>query len=99
MPSAWANRSTIWTRLTQDFARALVGLGRALARTAHVADLCWAFALHAVYKVLQAMTYTRGAYTVVYPVVRGTGPLVHRGRRRSVFQEHYGRCNGLGWPC
>lgn len=30
--------------------------------------------IHIVYKVLQAMTYTRGAFTVVYPVVRGTGP-------------------------
>lgn len=33
-----------------------------------------AFVIHAGYKVLQAMTYARGAYTVVYPVVRGTGP-------------------------
>lgn len=33
-----------------------------------------AFVIHAGYKVLQAMTYSRGAYTVVYPVVRGTGP-------------------------
>ena len=31
--------------------------------------------IHFGYKVLQAMAYTRGAYTVVYPVVRGTGPL------------------------
>ncbi|MEM6375892.1 MAG: EamA family transporter [Pseudomonadota bacterium] len=31
--------------------------------------------LHFGYKLLQAMAYTRGAYTVVYPVVRGTGPL------------------------
>ncbi len=31
--------------------------------------------IHFVYKVMQAMAYTRGAYTVVYPVVRGTGPL------------------------
>lgn len=31
--------------------------------------------IHFSYKVLQAMAYTRGAYTVVYPVVRGTGPL------------------------
>ncbi len=35
--------------------------------------MCWA--VHLVYKILQAMAYTRGAYTVVYPVVRGTGPL------------------------
>ena len=33
-----------------------------------------AFVIHSLYKVLQAMTYTRGAFTVVYPVVRGTGP-------------------------
>ncbi|WP_109467826.1 EamA family transporter [Albibacillus kandeliae] len=34
-----------------------------------------AFLIHVAYKLLQAMAYTRGAYTVVYPVVRGTGPL------------------------
>ena len=34
-----------------------------------------AVVIHIGYKVLQAMAYTRGAYTVVYPVVRGTGPL------------------------
>ncbi len=31
--------------------------------------------IHMVYKTLQAQAYTKGAYTVVYPVVRGTGPL------------------------
>lgn len=31
--------------------------------------------IHVLYKLLQAMAYSRGAYTVVYPVVRGTGPL------------------------
>lgn len=31
--------------------------------------------IHMLYKLLQAMAYSRGAYTVVYPVVRGTGPL------------------------
>ena len=34
-----------------------------------------AWAIHVGYKLLQAMAYTKGAYTVVYPVVRGTGPL------------------------
>ncbi len=33
-----------------------------------------AMAIHIGYKVMQAYTYTYGAYTVVYPVVRGTGP-------------------------
>ncbi|MGR3758626.1 EamA family transporter [Roseobacteraceae bacterium NS-SX3] len=31
--------------------------------------------IHVLYKVLQALAYTKGSYTVVYPVVRGTGPL------------------------
>jgi len=31
--------------------------------------------IHTGYKIAQAMAYTRGDYTVVYPVVRGTGPL------------------------
>lgn len=31
--------------------------------------------IHVIYKVLQAQAYTKGSYTVVYPVVRGTGPL------------------------
>jgi drug/metabolite transporter (DMT)-like permease len=33
------------------------------------------FVIHTLYKLLQAAAYMRGAYTVVYPVVRGTGPL------------------------
>lgn len=48
-----------------------------------------AFVIHAVYKVLQAMTYTRGAYTVVYPVVRGTGPLFTVAAAGVVFAETY----------
>jgi drug/metabolite transporter (DMT)-like permease len=31
--------------------------------------------IHTLYKVLQSAAYSRGAYTVVYPVVRGMGPL------------------------
>lgn len=33
------------------------------------------FVIHVIYKIFQGMAYTRGAYTVVYPVVRGMGPL------------------------
>ena len=55
-----------------------------------------AFAIHAVYKVLQAMTYTRGAYTVVYPVVRGTGPLFTVAAAGIVFGEHYGAVQWSG---
>src|SRR5690554_6111971 len=37
--------------------------------------LAGVFVIHAGYKVAQAMAYSRAAYTVVYPVVRGTGAL------------------------
>ena len=53
-----------------------------------------AFVIHSLYKILQAMTYTRGAYTVVYPVVRGTGPLFTVMVAGVVFAEHY---NPLQW--
>lgn len=33
------------------------------------------YLIHVGYKLAQGYTYTKGAYTVVYPVVRGTGPL------------------------
>ena len=48
-----------------------------------------AFAIHAVYKLLQGATYTRGAFTVVYPVVRGTGPLFTVAAAGLVFGERY----------
>lgn len=56
--------------------------------------LAGAFALHALYKVLQAMTCTRGAHTVVYPVVRGTGPLFTLAAAGLVFGE---QCGALQW--
>ena len=34
--------------------------------------------VHLVYKWVLAMAYSRGAFTAVYPVVRGTGPLATR---------------------
>ena len=33
------------------------------------------FVIHVGYKLMQSWAYSKGAYTVVYPVVRGTGPL------------------------
>ena len=56
------------------------------------------FVIHAAYKVLQAMAYSRGAYTVVYPIVRGTGPLVTVIAAGVVFGEHFnaGQWAGLG---
>jgi len=45
--------------------------------------------IHVFYKLFQAMAYTRGAYTVVYPVVRGTGPLATVIAAGFVFGEHF----------
>lgn len=55
-----------------------------------------AFVIHAGYKLLQAMTYSRGAYTVVYPVVRGTGPLFTVIGAGLVFGEHFAPGQWLG---
>ena len=41
--------------------------------------LAGAFVIHIAYKTLMAMAYSRAAYTVVYPITRGTGPLITIG--------------------
>ena len=56
--------------------------------------LAGVFVLHAAYKWLMAMAYTRGAYTVVYPVVRGTAPVVTVLAAGIVFGEHF---TGVQW--
>lgn len=48
-----------------------------------------AFVIHSAYKVVQAMTYDRAPYTVVYPVVRGTGPFFTVIGAGLVFGEHF----------
>ncbi len=57
-----------------------------------------AFVIHVAYKFAQAMTYSRGAYTVVYPVVRGTGPLFAVIGAGLLFGEHFtaGQWAGVG---
>ena len=52
--------------------------------------------IHIGYKLFQAMAYSRGAYTVVYPVVRGTGPLVTVIAAGFVFNEHFTLIQWLG---
>jgi drug/metabolite transporter (DMT)-like permease len=52
--------------------------------------------IHLGYKLFQAMAYARGAYTVVYPVVRGTGPLVTVLAAGVVFGEHFTATQWLG---
>ena len=55
-----------------------------------------AWVIHTAYKVLQAMAYTRGAYTVVYPVVRGTGPLFAVIGASLIFDESFTALQWLG---
>jgi drug/metabolite transporter (DMT)-like permease len=59
------------------------------------------FVIHTLYKFLQAAAYTRGAYTVVYPVVRGTGPLFAVIGSGLVFGEHFtaGQWAGVAVLC
>lgn len=56
--------------------------------------LLGAVVIHTIYKVGQAMAYARGAYTVVYPVVRGTGPLFAVLGAAVFFSEHF---SALQW--
>lgn len=53
-----------------------------------------AWVIHCLYKLLQAAAYSKGAYTVVYPVVRGTGPLFTVLGAYLIFDEVF---NGLQW--
>lgn len=53
-------------------------------------------AVHIVYKLAQAYTYTLGSYTVVYPVVRGTGPLFTVIGAGLLFGEHFTAVQWLG---
>ncbi len=62
------------------------------------AILAGAVVIHFIYKLAMALAYERAAYTVVYPVVRGSGPLVTVGAAAVIFGEHFTRCNGWAWP-
>ncbi len=54
------------------------------------------FVIHLAYKLLQAQAYTKGAYTVVYPVVRGTGPLFAVIGAYLIFDEVFTPVQWLG---
>ncbi len=60
------------------------------------AVLLGALVIHFAYKVTMALAYERAAYTVVYPVVRGTGPLVTLGFAAVFLAEHYAALQWLG---
>jgi drug/metabolite transporter (DMT)-like permease len=52
--------------------------------------------IHIGYKLLQSQTYMLGAYTVVYPVVRGTGPLFAVIGAGLIFGEVFTLVQWLG---
>lgn len=55
-----------------------------------------ALAIHFAYKLTMALAYERAAYTVVYPVVRGTGPLATLAFAALFLAEDYGPLQWLG---
>ncbi|MEM8872203.1 MAG: DMT family transporter [Pseudomonadota bacterium] len=54
------------------------------------------FLIHFAYKYILAMAYERAAYTVIYPVVRGTGPLVTVLGAWVVFGEAFTATQWMG---
>ncbi|MEO1639175.1 MAG: EamA family transporter [Pseudomonadota bacterium] len=61
--------------------------------------LVGAMVIHFAYKVTMALAYERAAYTVVYPVVRGTGPLVTVIAASVFFAEHFTALQWVGVAC
>lgn len=61
--------------------------------------LLGAIIIHFCYKYIMATAYERAAYTVVYPVVRGTGPLVTVLAASIIFQEQYTMLQWAGVLC
>ena len=55
--------------------------------------------IHFIYKLLMALAYEYAAYTVVYPVVRGTGPLITVIFASIVFHEPYTLMQWVGVGC
>ncbi|CUI65766.1 DMT family transporter [Cognatishimia activa] len=56
----------------------------------------WVFVIHVGYKLLQGFAYTKGSYTVVYPVVRGTGPLFAVIAAYLIFGETFTLTQWIG---
>ncbi|QQA43708.1 DMT family transporter [Pelagovum pacificum] len=61
--------------------------------------LAGSLVIHFGYKLTVALAYERAAYTVVYPVIRGTGPLVTVIFATIFFNEHFTLVQWLGVAC
>lgn len=87
-----------WTsRMAMDASYGLMALPFALFVVPWPEPHMWpifagAFTIHVGYKLAQGFTYEKGAYTVVYPVVRGTGPFFAVIGAMVVFGETF-----TGW--
>lgn len=55
--------------------------------------------IHFAYKLAMALAYEKAAFTVVYPVVRGTGPLITVIAAMLIFRESYTAVQWLGVAC
>ncbi|MCQ0968878.1 EamA family transporter (plasmid) [Paracoccus sp. TK19116] len=91
----WISRAAI------DLCYGLIALPLAIFVVPFPEPFMWpvfggAMLIHIAYKLSQAATYQRGAYTVVYPVVRGTGPLFTVIAAGLVFHEHFNAVQWLG---
>ena len=54
------------------------------------------FFVHLLYEWLQTISFAKGAFTVVYPIARGTGPLVTALGALIIFQEQLNSTQWLG---
>lgn len=61
--------------------------------------LAGAMVIHFAYKLTVALAYERAAYTVVYPIMRGTGPMVTVLAASVIFQEHFTATQWAGVAC
>jgi drug/metabolite transporter (DMT)-like permease len=61
--------------------------------------LAGALCVHFLYKLAVALAYDRAAYTVVYPVIRGTGPLVTVFAASLLFGEYFTPLQWAGVAC
>jgi drug/metabolite transporter (DMT)-like permease len=91
----WTSRAAI------DGSYALIALPFALFVVPWPEPHMWpifaiAWVIHVGYKLAQASAYSVGAYTVVYPVVRGTGPVFTVIGAGLLFNEHFVFVQWLG---
>ena len=91
----WTSRGAI------DLWAALIALPAALFLVPLPDPFLWlvlagGWAIQTAYKILMAMAYSRGHYTLVYPIVRGTGPLATVIFAGIVFGETFTGGQWLG---